>query len=593
MLKSLLCISFSIVLFCAINDANAVMIYQRPDGLGAGNNWPVGTFESINESSQDDSDFITSSGIVQNQHSTVVFSLSNGEDPVVDIAHFLRYAFRENGLSVNSPNLEVTLQQGDTNLFTWTEIGPLPNVFRLSSREIPSSVVGQISNYGDLRLKFTVVCNKDHCPDKLSEETVSVSWAELQYETFTTPRDHPLPKITGIGFYKIETKNETGQIIKILNYSKLTDLTDLQNYRNYTKTGRFYPIGIKIPTFDSEINQPVQVQVKLDGVFASTRIEHLSLISTDSSSENKSPKFEIIAEKGKNVNVIDPTKIIKDVKFTYSLEDGSLWVNFDIVFGKSLEKSNIILQTWDEQRRPIYSEIFDAWKITDSDEKITTTKNPPEIVKISILKMTTLSCLENKTCFVPMDVGIRKGGIVMWKNNDSVIHTIVSGNSIDGPDGRINTALVPGDFFEHIFPFEGVYTYYCSLHPWYNGKIIVSDAIQNPIQEKNYYFELSMHDGQKIVNGQIITADNQNNKISVSGHLSKIKKPTLIEILIKSPDSSTEILTTLTNSDGEYFIPLNLGKKFQMGKFQVISKMNGIEIGHVDFTITNVKIKNK
>jgi hypothetical protein len=102
-----------------------------------------------------------------------------------------------------------------------------------------------------------------------------------------------------------------------------------------------------------------------------------------------------------------------------------------------------------------------------------------------------------------------------------------------------------------------------------------------------------MHDGQKIVNGQIITLDNQNNKISVSGHLSKIKKPTLIEILITSPDNSTEILTTLTNSDGEYFIPLNLGKKFQMGKFQVISKMNGVEIGHVDFTITNMKIKNQ
>jgi len=461
-----LCLLVFATSFYVISDAYALTIFQRPDGLGSGNNWPVGTFDSINESSRDDTDFITSSGLRQNQQDTVIFSLSDAIDPVVDIDHVVRYTFRENAVSAaHSPSLEVTLQQGATDLITWTESGPLPNVFTLSTREVPTSVVAQIGNYNDLRLKFRVFCQAGvTCNNTTPEETISISWAELQYETYTTPRDHPPPKISGIGFYKILSQNQTiPDIVKLANYSKHSDITDPQNYGKYAKSGRYYDAGKPIPTFESKINEPIQVQVNLDGVFANTRIEHLSLISTDTNS--KLQNFEIIADKGKKTVTIDRNKILKDVKSVYSREDTSLWVNFDLVFQKPLKKSNIVLQVWDEMRRPVYSELVDVWEIIDPLQNVVPMVEIPDRVKVAITKKVKLSDCTGKDCFVPTEITIRKGGSTVWKNEDSILHTIVSGTPTKGPDGRFNFAIIPQQSSEKIFYSAGTYPYYCSIHP--------------------------------------------------------------------------------------------------------------------------------
>jgi plastocyanin len=597
MSKSMLFVLLLIgVSFYVIHDAYGLAIFQRPDGLGSGNNWPVGTFDSINEGSRDDADFITSSGVRQNQQDTVIFSLSNAEDPVVDIDHVVRYTYRENGLSAaHSPSLEVTLQQGATDLITWTESGPLPNVFTLSTREVPPSVVAQIGNYYDLRLKFRVFCQAGvTCDNSTPEETVSISWAELQYETYTTPRDHPPPTISGIGFYKITPQNQTtNNIVTISNYSKYTDTTDPQNYGKYAKSGKYHKIGEAIPTFETQINKPTQVQVKLDGVFASTRIEHLSLISTNAKSDLRSPNFEIIADKGKKTIVIDPTKILKDVKSTYSLEDGSLWVNFDLVFQKSLKKSDIVLQAWDELRRPVYSHLSDAWEITDPLQNVIQIAEVPDRIKVAITKKTQhFGCVENKTCFMPPEITIRKGGSVVWKNEDSTLHTIISGTPTKGPDGRFNFALIPQHSFERVFPFTGNYSYYCSIHPWYVGSIVVSDSKENHTHQF-VDFTVLLPRGGSVVNGQTVILKDRNTEVLLSGHLPNVVKPTQISIYIISPDRDVEKLSVKTTNEGYYSVQTKLAKKWQEGKFQIISKYKDEEIGNINFTIVDKPIKKQ
>lgn len=591
---ALLVLFLLVTSFYIINDAYALAIFLRPDS-NLGPQW-TGSATAIDESSRDDSDFVTSNDLQQNQNRRTEFSLSDGIDPVVDIDHVVRYTFRENGLSADSPRLEVRLKQGDTALITWVEPAPLPNTFTLSVREVPPSIINQIGNYNDLRLEFEAICTTTGglCDNDPPRETVSVSWAELQYETYTTPRDHPPPTISGIGFYKITPQNQTANnIVKISNYSKYTDTTDPQNYGKYTKSGKYHKIGEAIPTFEALINKPVQVQVKLDGVFASTRIEHLSLISTNTKSDFKSPNFEIIADKGKKTIVIDPTKILKDAKSTYSLEDGSLWVNFDLVFQNPLKKSTIVLQAWDELRRPVYSHLSDAWEITDPLQNVIQIAEVPDRIKVAITKKTQpFGCVENKTCFMPPEITIRKGGSVVWKNEDSTLHTIISGTPTKGPDGRFNFALIPQHSFERVFPFTGNYSYYCSIHPWYVGSIVVSDSKENHTHQF-VDFTVLLPRGGSVVNGQTVILKDRNTEVLLSGHLPNVVKPTQISIYIISPDRDVEKLSVKTTNEGYYSVQTKLAKKWQEGKFQIISKYKDEEIGNINFTIVDKPIKKQ
>lgn len=591
----LVIVFYTVFLFCA-NDAYAVTIFLRPDGLGSGTNWGGGgTFDSINESSRDDADYITSDRLGGNQQDFVIFSLSNGEDPIVDIDHVIKYTYKEDGTGSSSPRLDVTLKQGGVNLITWTETAPLPNTFTLATHEIPTNIVAQISDYNDLRLEFRAKC--DGCPSGgggVNNDSVSVSWAEIQYETYTTPRDHPPPKISGIGFYKIKSlqQNETttSDMIKLANYSKHSDITDAQNYGKYKKSGTFYEIGQKIPTFKSEINETIQTQVKLDGVFASTRIEHLSLISTDARYDLKSPNFEIIADKGKKTIVIDPNKILKDVKSTYSLEDRSLWINLDVVFQKPLEKSNIILQVWDELRRPVYAKIFDVWEIRDPLAISMPSIQKFDRVKVAILqKPLQEDCKTNKPCYDPPEITIREGGTIVWKNQDTIIHTVVSGTPQNGPDGKFNFATIPQQSQERRFPFAGTYTYYCSLHPWYTGTIVVSKNPDIEIKNHQYVdFEVVTSGGTTITNEQTITLEEHKAEFLLSGHIPNTKKRIPVEIFIKRPDGSILEYSVKTAKDGHYSMLIKM-TKWQSGKFEVISSQNGIKLGHINFTTADKK----
>lgn len=589
-----------VMILSAMAQAQALTVFMRPDGLGSGNNWSVGTFDDINESGRDDSDFVTSNRIGGNQQDFVVFSLSDEVDPVVDIDHIVRYVYKEDGTGSSSPRLEVTLQQGETNLITWTEDAPLPGVFTLATHEIPTSVVSQIGNYNDLRLEFRARCSG--CPSGgggAQDDSVSVSWAELQYETYTTPRDHLPPKITGIGFYKIEPipqNNTSGSNFVIFsNYSKYSDITDPQNYGKYKKSGKFYDLTQSIPTFGGNINERIQTQIKLQGVFASTRIEHLSLISTNTKSDFKSSNFEIIADKGKKPMVIDQNKILKNVQSTYSLEDGNLWINLDLMFQKPLKKSNLVLQIWDEMRIPVYAEISDAWEISDPSKIIVPVVKTFDRALVIITQKTDQSvCKDNNSCYVPSEITIRKGGSIVWKNEDSIIHTIVSGTPKSGPDNKFNFAVVPQRSHENVFPFAGTYAYYCSLHPWYVGTVIVSEDLdESKIQKYSDFKVTVLSTGDVIANEQIVLVKDRNTNVLLTGYLPNIKKPTTIDILIKRPDKSVEDLSIKTTKDGDYLILIKLAEKWKSGKFEIIGKQKDHEIGHVNFTMTDKLIKSK
>jgi plastocyanin len=73
--------------------------------------------------------------------------------------------------------------------------------------------------------------------------------------------------------------------------------------------------------------------------------------------------------------------------------------------------------------------------------------------------------------YAPAAITIAAGATVTWKNADDTVHNVVA----DDRSFR-SGALDTGDSYAHTFTTPGEYTYYCSLHPYMTGKIIVRPA---------------------------------------------------------------------------------------------------------------------
>ena len=84
------------------------------------------------------------------------------------------------------------------------------------------------------------------------------------------------------------------------------------------------------------------------------------------------------------------------------------------------------------------------------------------------------NCIDTDTCYYPSELTILVGSSVTWLNDSGVIHTVTSGNLLEGPDGIFDSGIImSGDTFSHTFSEAGHYQYYCTIHPWMTGTVIV------------------------------------------------------------------------------------------------------------------------
>jgi hypothetical protein len=68
---------------------------------------------------------------------------------------------------------------------------------------------------------------------------------------------------------------------------------------------------------------------------------------------------------------------------------------------------------------------------------------------------------------------------VLWGNADTAAHTVTSGTSEAGPDGKFDSGLFgPGKVFKHQFTEVGTYDYFCLVHPWMTGVVTVKTGMQ-------------------------------------------------------------------------------------------------------------------
>lgn len=84
----------------------------------------------------------------------------------------------------------------------------------------------------------------------------------------------------------------------------------------------------------------------------------------------------------------------------------------------------------------------------------------------------------NGKFFVPAILTVSKGTTVTWTNGDSTLHTVTSGSPESGNSGTgtefDSSYLAAGKTFQHQFSISGTFDYYCTLHPYMKGKVVVT-----------------------------------------------------------------------------------------------------------------------
>ena len=81
--------------------------------------------------------------------------------------------------------------------------------------------------------------------------------------------------------------------------------------------------------------------------------------------------------------------------------------------------------------------------------------------------------------YSPNSISIKVYDSISWQNSDIGFHTVTSGKS--SPDGLFDSGLFgPGETFTRQFSSVGTIDYFCVVHPWMTGVVIVSQSDSVP-----------------------------------------------------------------------------------------------------------------
>lgn len=88
------------------------------------------------------------------------------------------------------------------------------------------------------------------------------------------------------------------------------------------------------------------------------------------------------------------------------------------------------------------------------------------------------SCVSQSSCYDPDIITIQPKVMVIWTNMDSTTHTVTSGQPSGNDTGTVfdSGQIAPDATYSFIFMTPGTYNYFCSIHPWMTGQVVVSTS---------------------------------------------------------------------------------------------------------------------
>ncbi len=148
-------------------------------------------------------------------------------------------------------------------------------------------------------------------------------------------------------------------------------------------------------------------------------------------------------------------------------------------------------------------------------------------------------CEETNECWIPSEIIIGVGETSIWSNDDTAAHTVTSGTPDRGPDDKFDSGLfMAGNTFSYTFDEIGEYPYFCMVHPWMMGTVVVNGNNNiNPV--------VTIKTDKKLyVSGDIVLISG-----TVEGELSG----NLVSLIVKAPNGNLVSIRQLTvNSDGKF-----------------------------------------
>jgi len=179
-------------------------------------------------------------------------------------------------------------------------------------------------------------------------------------------------------------------------------------------------------------------------------------------------------------------------------------------------------------------------------------------------------------CFIPSPVVITVGGTVTWENTDTAAHTSSSGTPAGGPDGVFDSSLImTGASFSHTFDSAGTFDYFCMVHPWMTGTVIVeAEAEHSDDMEMGHSDDMEMGHGDDMEMGHgddhaasgVEDISDQFTASVTSGvihHIGANSDDDTLLVHLFGADDDGELKITLNSDiitpfdDGSYFVLIN------------------------------------
>lgn len=119
--------------------------------------------------------------------------------------------------------------------------------------------------------------------------------------------------------------------------------------------------------------------------------------------------------------------------------------------------------------------------------------------------------------YIPPKISLNQNHSVTWINKNTEIHTVTSGNGA-GLESLMNNKqgtksgifdsgiFKPGGNWTHMFEKAGTFAYFCTVHPWMEGTVVVKKVTSLPIP--NYPVDAS-EQRQKVIPVHTLTKDNK------------------------------------------------------------------------------------
>ena len=180
----------------------------------------------------------------------------------------------------------------------------------------------------------------------------------------------------------------------------------------------------------------------------------------------------------------------------------------------------------------------------------------------------TPGCENTDNCFIPSTVVITAGGTVTWENTDNAAHTTTSGSPSDGPDDVWDSSLMMvNGSYSVTLDDEGTYPYFCMVHPWMQGTVIVeAEAAHGDVEEMGHSDVEEMGHGDDHTAKGIEDLSDQFIATVTSGvihHIGANSDDDTLVVHLFGADDDGELKITLNKDiitpfdDGSYFVLIN------------------------------------